>query len=79
MAGKVGEDRTVVVAVGRSHESLAVRGLKVILAHETADLLSVDDYAAMAQLGANSAIAIGFKFIADCYHGRDQSGAISRQ
>ena len=78
MAGKVREDRTVVVAVGRSHESLAALGLKVVLAHETADLLGIDDYAAMAQLGANSAIAIGFKLIADCHHGRDDQYGVVR-
>ena len=31
-----------------------------------------DRYAAMAQLGANAAIAIGFNLIADCDHDRDQ-------
>jgi len=67
------------VAVGRSHESLAALGLKVVLAHETADLLGIDHYAAMSQLGANAAIAIGFELIADCDHGCDQCGVVSRQ
>ena len=57
MAGEVGEDRTVVVAIGRGHEPLAALGLQVVLAHETADLLGIDDYAAMAQFGAHPAIA----------------------
>jgi hypothetical protein len=39
-------------------------GLQVVLAHETADLLGICDYAAMVQLGANPAIAIGFELIA---------------
>jgi hypothetical protein len=46
--------------------------LEVVLTHETADLLGIDDYAAMAQLGANPAIAIGFELITDRDHGRDQ-------
>lgn len=79
MAGEVGKDQTVVVAVGRGHEPLAALGLQVVLAHETADLLGVDDYAPMAQLGANPAIAIGFELITDRDHGRDQHGVVSRQ
>jgi hypothetical protein len=53
--------------------------LQVVLAHETADLLGVDDYAPMAQLGANPAMAIGFELITDRDHGRDQHGVVSRQ
>jgi hypothetical protein len=68
-----------VVAVGRGHEPLAALGLQVVLAHETADLLGVDDYAPMAQLGANPAMAIGFELITDRDHGRDQHGVVSRQ
>lgn len=67
------------VAVGRCHEPLAALGLQVVLAHETADLLGIDDYAAMAQFGANPAIAIGFELIADRSHGRDKRSVVSRQ
>jgi hypothetical protein len=41
---------------------------QVVLAHETADPLGIDDYAVTAQFGANPAIAIGFELIADRYH-----------
>jgi hypothetical protein len=54
-------------------------GANTELAHETADLLGIDDYAAMAQFGANPAIAIGFELIADRSHGRDQRSVVSRQ
>ncbi len=79
LAGEVGEDRTVVVAIGRGNEPLAALGLQVVLAHETADLFGIDDYAAMAQLGTHPPIAIGFEFIADRYHGRDQRSVVSGQ
>ena len=44
------EDRTVVIAVCRADETPVTPGLQVVLAHEAADLLGVDDDAAMAQL-----------------------------
>jgi hypothetical protein len=31
------------VAIGRGHEPLAALGLQVVLAHETTDLLGIDD------------------------------------
>ena len=36
-------DRTIVIAVGRGDETPATFGLQVVLAHQTADLLTVDD------------------------------------
>ena len=65
------------VAIGRGNEPLAALGLQVVLAHETADLFGIDDYAAMAQLGTNPPIAIGFEFIADRYDGRNQRSVVS--
>jgi hypothetical protein len=41
--------------------------------------LGIDDYAAMAQLSANPAIAIGFELIADCDHGGDQRSSVCRE
>ena len=67
------------VAVSRGYEPLAALGLQVVLAHETADFFGIDHYAAMTQLGANPAIAIGFELIADRDHGRDQRGVVDRQ
>src|SRR5262249_6015287 len=69
----------VVVAVGRGHEPLTALGLQVVLTHETADLLGIDENAAMAQLRANPAIAIGLELIADRDHVRDDLGVISLQ
>jgi hypothetical protein len=50
-----------------------------VLTHETADLLGIDENAAMAQLGANPAIAVGLELIADRDHVRDDLGVISLQ
>ena len=47
------------VAVGRGHEPLTALRLQVVLTHETADLLGIDENAAMAQLGTNPTIAVG--------------------
>src|SRR5215831_9260811 len=79
VAGEVREDGPVVVAVGRGHEPLTALGLQVVLTHETADLLGIDENAAMAQLGANPAIAVGLELIADRDHVRDDLGVISLQ
>ena len=46
--GAVGEDRTIVIAVGRGDETPATLGLQIVLAHQTADLLTVDDDPLMA-------------------------------
>jgi hypothetical protein len=43
VAGEVCEDRTVVIAVCRADETPVTPGLQVVLAHEAADLLGVDD------------------------------------
>src|SRR5262249_37293727 len=42
-------------------------------------LLGIDDHAAMAQLGTNTAVAIGFEFVADRDHGDDDRGVVDRQ
>ena len=63
-AGKVWEDGILVIAVGRCHEPPAALGLKLVLAHQTADLLGLDDYPTMAQLGPNLSIAISLATIA---------------
>src|SRR5262245_2557026 len=39
--------------------------------------LGIDDDTALAQFGANPAIAVGLELIADCLHGRDDLGVIS--
>lgn len=46
--GAVGEDRTIVIAVGCGDETPATLGLQVVLAHQTADLLTVGDDPLMA-------------------------------
>jgi hypothetical protein len=65
-----------VVAVHGGDETPLARGLQVVLAHEPRDFLGVDDDTALAQLGANPAIAVGLEFIADCLHGRDDLGVM---
>ena len=78
-AGEVWEDRTVVITVAGCHEPLAALGPQAMFAHQTADLLGIDDYAAIAQLGADPAIPVGFELITDRDHGRDQRGVVSPQ
>src|SRR5499427_9899978 len=68
-SGKIG-------AVGRGHKPPPALGLQVVLAHEAADLLGIDDYVSMAQLGANAAIAIDLELVANRHHGRNDLGVI---
>src|SRR6266700_205244 len=70
------KDRIVVIAVGRGHKPPPALGLQVVLAHEAADLLGIDDYVSMAQLGANPAIAIDLELVANRHHGRNDLGVI---
>jgi hypothetical protein len=49
------EDRPVVVAVGGAGETPSSPRVEVVLAHQPADLLGVDDMAAVAELGADPA------------------------
>jgi len=72
---------------GRPDDTIGVAGVingiapvhQAFFHHETADLLGINDDAAMAQLGANSAIAVGFELIANRDHGCDQRGVVSPQ
>ena len=70
VAGKVREDRAVVIAVSRGNKPPPALGLQVLLAHQTTDLLGINDYPSMAKLCANAAIAISLKLIADHSHSR---------
>src|SRR3979411_3153364 len=56
---KVWKDRLVVIAVGRCREATSHSGLKVMLAHKTADLLVIDDHALMPEGGLNPSPPIG--------------------
>jgi len=76
VAGKVREDRTGVIAVRGGDESLTALGLQVVFAHKPADLLGIDDDAAMAQLGSNPAVPVSLELIADCDYSRDDLGVI---
>ena len=53
VASEIGENRTLVIAVGRDDVPSAALGLQAVLAHEPADLLAVDDKTLVAQLGAD--------------------------
>ena len=61
------------VAVGRGHKPPPALALQVVLAHQAADLLGIDDHPSMTELSTNPAIAIGLKLIAD----RRDIGAIA--
>ena len=61
-SGKIG---FIVVAVVCGHKPPTALGLQVVLAHQAADLLRIDDHPSMTELSANPAIAIGLKLTAD--------------
>ena len=65
------------VAVGGHDEAALAARSEVVLAHQAADLLGVDDIAAVAQLGVDPAVAIGFELIADRLHLCDDLGVRS--
>ena len=76
--GKVGEDRPVMIAVSGGDEALAAPGLQVVFAHQTADLLAVDDDALVAQRGTDTAIAVGFELLTDRLDAGDDLGLVGR-
>jgi len=47
-----------------------------VFANEPADLLGIDDDAAMTQLGSNPAVPLSLELIADCSHSRDDLGVM---
>ena len=55
------EDRPVVVAVGGAGEAPSSPWVEVVLAHQPADLLGIDDMAAVAELGADAAVAVALE------------------
>jgi hypothetical protein len=59
--GEVGEDRTTIVARRGDHPAPPRPGAQALLAQDPPQLLGVDDEAAVAQLGADPAVAIGGK------------------
>ena len=63
--GPVREDWLVMIAVGGGDEALAMPGLQIVLAHQATDFLAVDDDALVAQLGPDTAIAVGLELVAD--------------
>ena len=63
--GWIGKDRLIMVAVRRRDIAAATPGLKVVFAHQAADLLVIDDQPALPQRGADASPAIGFELVAD--------------
>jgi hypothetical protein len=53
-------DRSGVVAVGGAGETPSSARGEVVLAHQPADFLGVDDMTAVAELGTDAAIAVAF-------------------
>jgi hypothetical protein len=58
--GKVGEDRTVVVAVRGAHELAQGSHLKAMLAHQACDRLVIDDHALGVKLTSDAAVAVAW-------------------
>src|SRR5512132_3194329 len=73
---QVGKDRLVMSAVGGRDEPPAALRLQIMLAHDTADFLSVDDDPLMPQLGADPPIAVAFELLADRRDPRDDLGVV---
>src|SRR6516164_9426052 len=76
--GAVGINRLVMVAVGRGDIAPPPARLKVVLTHQPADLLVIDDHSSMAQLGANASPAVGFKLLADRRDRLNDGGVVLR-
>ena len=53
------------MAVGCGHVTAPALGLQVVLAHQPADLLMIDDVALMPKLGVDAPISIGLELVAD--------------
>ena len=58
---KVGEDRTIVIAVGGAHEFAQGAHLKAILAHQSCDRLMIDDHALSAELMGDAPVAVAWE------------------
>ena len=65
VAGHERKDRAVVVAVGRVGETPPFPWVEVVLAHQPAHLLGIDHLAAVAQLGADPAVAVALERVGD--------------
>ena len=63
--GEIGEDRLIVIAVRRRYEAAADFGLKIVLAHQPANLLVVDDQALLTKGGSDATPPVVFELIAD--------------
>ena len=65
--GGPGREGTIspAVAVGRAGEAPPSPWVEVMLAHQPADLLGIDDMAAVAELGADTAIAVALELVGD--------------
>ena len=59
------EDRPVVVAVGGAGETPSSPWVEVVLAHKPADLLGIHDNAAVAEFGADAAVAVALELVGD--------------
>ena len=68
------EDRPVVVAVGGAGEAPSSPRVEVVLAHQPADLLCIDDVAAVAEFGADAAVAVALEDVGDGADLRDEFG-----
>ena len=60
--GKIGPSWS---AVGGAGEARPVPGVEVVLAHQPAHLLGIDHLAAVAQLGADAAVAVALELVGD--------------
>ncbi len=63
--GDEGIDRSVMVAVGGADETPPFPRIEIVLAHQPANLLGIDDVATMAELGADATVAVALEVVGD--------------
>ena len=77
--GSIGEDRLVVIAVGRCDIASADSRLQTVLAHKAFNLLVIDDPALLSQSRANPPRAVALKLLTDGRDCFDDCGGVGRR
>jgi hypothetical protein len=78
IGGEIGEDRLIVIAIRCRYEAAAGLRLKIVLAHQPADLLVVDDQALLTESGSDATPAVVFELLADGGHRLDDCCIVGR-
>src|SRR5438876_5474256 len=76
IAGAIGKDRAVMIAIGRGHVAAPALRQQVALAHQPPNLLMIDDDALMPEFGADTPITVSLELIADRPYAVDDLGVV---